>query len=137
MLSIPRDCLCDIYDGQIWQEFLSESNGNFLSFPHRYLLTINVDWFQPFSHVQYSVGAIYLVIQNLPHEIRCKQENMILVGLIPGPKEPSLTINSYFTPLVLELQQAWDTGFNMKYHANKVINIRLAISCVVCDMPAS
>ena len=22
--------------------------------------TINVDWFQPFKHIQYSVGAIYL-----------------------------------------------------------------------------
>ena len=137
MSCIPNNCLSDIYEGQVWHEFMSESKGNFLSCPHNYLLTINVDWFQPFTRVQYSVGAIYLVVQNLPREIRYKEENLILVGLIPGPREPSLTINSYLTPLVQELQQAWDTGFIMRDANNNLLTIRLAISCVVCDMPAS
>ena len=55
---------------------------------------MNVDWFQPYTHVCDSVGAIYLIIQNLPRSERYKWENMILVGLIPGPKEPNFTINS-------------------------------------------
>lgn len=33
---------------------------------------------------------------------------MILVGVIPGPHEPSLNINSYLAPLVLELQQFYE-----------------------------
>ena len=43
------------------------------------------------------------LILNLPREIRYKRENVILVGLIPSPKEPPLTITSYISPLVSEL----------------------------------
>ena len=52
-------------------------------------VTLNLDWFQPFSHVNYSVGVgiIYMVILNLPREKRYKVENIILVSVIPGPKK--------------------------------------------------
>lgn len=33
---------------------------------------------------------------------------MILVGVIPGPKEPKLNMNSYLTPLVEELHELWN-----------------------------
>ncbi len=59
-----------------------------------------------FKNTAYSVGAIYLVSLNLPREDHFKGENMILVGLIPGPKEPSLNINVFLDPLVDELQTA-------------------------------
>lgn len=98
---------------------------------------MNVDWFQPFSHLQYSVGAIYMTIQNLPRHLRYKEDNIILVGLIPGPSEPSLTINSYLTPLVQELKAAWETGFTVQTSSCSYITIRLALTCVSCDMPAS
>ena len=32
---------------------------------------------------------MYLTILNLPRKIRFKQENVLLIGLIPGPKEPN------------------------------------------------
>ena len=65
----------------------------------------NVDWFQPYKHVQYSVGAIYLIVLNLPCNLRYyRKENMILVGIIPGPYEPSLGINSFLEPLVIDLK---------------------------------
>lgn len=43
----------DVYDGWIWHDFSSDSLGNFLSSPFSYLLTLNVDWFQPFTHTEY------------------------------------------------------------------------------------
>ena len=49
-----------------------------------------------------------MVIFNLPREVRYKRENVILIGLIPGPKEPPLSINSYLTPLVSELLKLWN-----------------------------
>ena len=52
--------LMAIYDGQVWHEYNSDKTKHFLATPHNYLLTLNVDWFQPFSHLQYSVGAIYI-----------------------------------------------------------------------------
>ena len=83
--TIPTEILADIYDGFVWNSFRS----NFLSAPYSLLLSLNVDWFQPFKHIQYSVGCIYLVIRNLPREEQYKLENVILVGLMPGPHESS------------------------------------------------
>ena len=89
-VSLP-DYVADIYDGEVWNSFQ-----DFLSQQNSWCLSMNVDWFQPFSHVADSIGAIYLVILNLPRQERYKKENMLLAGIIPGPKEPSLNINSYF-----------------------------------------
>ena len=60
----------------------------FLASPHNLVLSLNVDWFCPFKHTADSVGAIYVVIQNLPRNLRFKSENVLLCGIIPGPKEP-------------------------------------------------
>ena len=59
--TIPSGIFGDVYDSSIWKGFRQ----SFLSAPYSYLLSINVDWFQPFKHIQYSVGVIYLI---LPHE---------------------------------------------------------------------
>lgn len=129
--------LTDVYDGQVWKHFNSATHFNFLTSPHCYLLTMNVDWFQPFERSVYSVGAIYLTVQNLPRDKRYKPDNIIVVGIIPGPKEPSLTMNSYLTPLVLELQEAWSEGFVVTTPHNIPITVKLALTCVSCDIPAS
>lgn len=55
-----------------------------------------------------------MVLLNLPRDVRYKRENVILVGLIPGPKEPPLTINSYITPLVSELLELWE-GIDIQF----------------------
>ena len=44
---ISFDYFGDIYDGSVWKNFLSD----FLSAPYSYLLTMDVDWFQPYIHV--------------------------------------------------------------------------------------
>ena len=66
---------------------------------------MNVDWFKPFERSTYSIGVIFLVVQNLPLSLQFKLENIIIVGMIPGPKEPKITINSYLKPMIDEL---WD-----------------------------
>lgn len=89
-------------------------------------------------NIEYSVGAIYLIIQNLPRCMRYKRENVILVGLIPGPKEPKLTMNSFLQPLVHELKELWE-GVNIPCpsHPSKYIFIRAALTCCACDIPAT
>ena len=62
---------------------------------------MNLDFFQPYKHVQYSMGAIYLTILNLP------RENTILVGLIPGPHEPRHDFNTFLETLVEDLLKLW------------------------------
>ena len=127
--------MCDLYDGDIWGEY-----SEFLAAPYNFLLTLNVDWFCPFEHSQYSVGAVYLTIQNLPISIRNKPENIILVGIIPGPTEPHLNLNSYLAPLVSELNVAWSSGIQvpvMIQNQQVTLTIRLALACVACDIPAT
>ena len=137
MRIFPNAYLGDIYDGRIWHEFNSPIGHNFLSAPMSYLLTLNVDWFQPFLHTQYSVGAMYLTIQNLPRNIRCKEENVILVGVLPGPSEPRLAMNSYLSPFVEELKQGWERGFAVTTSEGVQVRIRVALTCIACDIPAS
>ena len=131
--TIPENILGDIYDGSVWKSFRYD----FLSSPYSYLLILNVDWFQPYKRTEYSVGAIYATIQNLPREKRYREEYIVLIGIIPGPKEPSLTINSYLQPLIDELQSAYLNGFVVSTSQGTNITIRLAVSCISCDIPAT
>jgi len=78
----------DVYDGKVWKE--QEAEGYFDSAPFSLGLMLNIDWFKPFKHRKYSVGAIYLTVLNLPRKERYLKENMILVGIIPGPGEPNV-----------------------------------------------
>ena len=128
--------MCDIHDGLIWKDF-----EDFLSAPFNYLLILNIDWFSPFKHGCYSVGAIYLTIQNLPSAIRNRPENIVLVGIVPGPNEPHLTLNSYLAPLKDELLSAWNNGMEITVNTTNgekaSYTVRLALTCVACDIPAT
>lgn len=126
----------DVYDGDIWKEFLNPNGQPFLSIPNNYALQLNVDWFNPYKHTQHSEGAIYLSILNLPRNERFLQENIILVGVIPGPKEPPLLINTYLEPLVDELIKLW-SGVIFKDHNGHSTIVRAALLCSSCDIPAS
>ena len=100
--------MTDVYDGRLWEEWQVMDGRDFLASPFSLVTTINLDWFQPFTHVNYSVGVLYMVILNLPREQRYKIENIILISIIPGPREPKHTINSFLTPLVEELNDLWN-----------------------------
>ena len=126
----------DVFDGQIWEEFMNPEGIPFLSLPYNFALSLNCDWFQPFKNSVHSIGVIYLAVLNLPRAERFTTENIILLGIIPGPKEPEKTINSFLKPLVEELLQLWD-GIVMRTHDNRSVLVRAALLCVACDIPAA
>ncbi|XP_058255085.1 uncharacterized protein LOC131359300 isoform X1 [Hemibagrus wyckioides] len=134
---MPEGVLGDVYDGQVRKDYQYVNGEPFLADPNNLAMMLNVDWFQPFKNAPYSVEAIYLVILKLPLEEHFKEENMVLVGLIPGPKEPSLTMNSFLDPLVDELQELWsgvileDSSF-IGYQV-----YRVALLCLASDIPAT
>ncbi len=118
----------DIYDGRVWElvKQMTSDNPDTLCLS----LTLNVDWFQPYDHITESIGAMYIAINNLPRHMRFKQHNIIIVGLIPGPKEPE-NMNSILGPLVDELKQL-SVGVQINGE-----NIQAILSCTANDIPAS
>lgn len=138
-----QDTLFDVYDGRMWWQVPSplSTPAEFIPFvhhPYHLLLTLNVDWFQAFDKKgPYSVGAMYMTINNLPRHLRFKKENVILVGVMPGPREPEKEqINHYLRPLVQELHDLYQDGITMDFGNDKVL-IRAALFNVACDIPAA
>jgi Transposase family tnp2 len=134
---VDNDMLADIYDGKIWKSFPDTSGVPYFTpetADSHLGIMINLDWFQPFESSVYSCGAIYGVICNLPRETRFKKENMLTLGLLPGPNEVRLhKINHYLSPIVDELIEFWN-GIEIPA-AGK--NIRLALICCSNDIPAA
>lgn len=128
------DTYYDIYDGNIWNKFINYGGKPFLSEKYSFGLMVNLDWFQPYKHLTYSVGVMYLTILNLPREIRYKMENTCIVGILPGPNEPERDVNSYIEPLVKDLLEFWE-GVDVMINDEKH-KVRCAVLCVSCDLPA-
>ena len=141
------DSRTDIFSGDVLQLFLGHDDRVFLPSRNsegRYVFGLSVDAFNPFLNKQAgkkaSVTAIYMVLLNLPPSSRYKVENMYLAGVIPGPKEPSLTqINHLLRPLVDELLEFWNPGVwytrTPRCVAGKLV--RAALVPLICDLKAA
>lgn len=124
--------IADIYDGTVWQ---SEVDG-YLKCDHNLYGMINIDWFQPYKHTPHSVGAIYMTILNLPRVERFKEDNVMLIGVMPGPKEPSLNINSYLQPLIEDLREL-DAGKLYNDYSFSGNKYRFRLLGCSSDLPAT
>lgn len=136
------EILTDVYDGRIWKSF-SDDNGVTFFRPetaNTHLgIMLNIDWFQPYENSQYSTGAIYAIICNLPRNERFKPSNILTLALIPGPKEPKLHhLNHYLAPLIDQLIELWH-GIDLSetFENPNGEKIRGAIICCSCDIPAA
>lgn len=63
---ISADDLYDIYDGEVWKEFRDFHGEEYFKDKRNFAGMLNIDWFQPFSGSEHSLGAIYIVLLNLP-----------------------------------------------------------------------
>ena len=105
---------------------------------------LSVDTFNPFLNKQAgkkaSTTAVYMVLLNFPPSIRYKVENMYLVGVVPGLREPSLTqINHLLCPLVNDLLEFWDPGvwyMRTPSHTSGKL-VRAALVPLICDLKAA
>ena len=136
MSSVDTDLLNDIWDGRVWKEFQNHCNENYFSNKRNLAGMINVDWFQPYKHSEHSIGVIYMSIINIPRQYRNKWENALVLGIIPGPKEPSLHINTYLDPIIDELEELWDNGISLEENGFLCL-YRVAVICVSSDLPAT
>ena len=124
--------LVDIYDGELWK---SQLNGYLQNEYHLYGM-LNVDWVQVFSHTTYSLGIIYAVILNLPRSERYKEENVMVLGVIPGPTEPKLHLNTYLKPIVDDLQQL-NNGIIIQDGSRYGNKFRFRVLGCSSDLPAT
>ena len=66
-------------------------------------MIVNCNWFYPYKFVRTrSIGAINVVITNLPRSIRFKIENVILIGIIPDLE------HEQSTTIVDEVLEVWN-----------------------------
>ena len=128
--------LADVYDGEIWKQFMNVKDKLSLN---TIALMLNVDWFRPFKHLTYSVGVLYLTIMNLPRSHCFKKENVLTVGILPGPHEHKQHMKSFLDPLVSELVEL-QVGVPMTVSSSissSEFPIRCLLLSVACDLPAA
>ena len=143
----PGDPHTDIFSGDVLRNFSGCDGSTFLpsrASEGRYIFGLSVDAFNPFLNKQAgkkaSTTAVYMVLLNLPPSVRYKVENMYLAGVVPGPREPSLTqINHLLRPLVDELLEFWDPGVwytSTPCHTSGKL-VRAALVPLICDLKAA
>lgn len=99
---------------------------------------LNVDWFRPQKHSPGSVAVLSLMLLSLPRHERYKLENIIVVGILPGPSEPKLTANTFLEPLVRELQTLWACKELFSIYGSLLkLSIKVGLVCVSSDIPAT
>jgi len=136
----------DIWDADVFRTFKGPDGRLWLDAPPgeaRLIFSLFVDWFNPFGNKaagkSASVGAIYMVCMNLPVHLRYRTENVYLVGVIPGPHEPSIhQVNHYLRPLIDELLLFWHTGIYFSQTADYLCGrlARAVVIPLICDLPA-
>ncbi|QRV95522.1 Transposase family tnp2 [Ceratobasidium sp. AG-Ba] len=89
-----KDRLKSLVTSEDWMENLD---------PHKPMGDL-CNGFQTTKEGNYSVGACYLVIDNLPRHMRFLRENISLSILMPGPHEPDdYALDQMLSPLIEEL----------------------------------
>ena len=136
----------DIWDGEVLRNFRTP-DGRLFASPRtksegRYVFSLNVDGFNPLGNSSKIISsqAIYMACLNLPPHLRFRPENILLVGLIPGPDHPVLTqLNHFLRILVEDLLTFWNRGvyYSRTPTYPKGRLVRCALVPVVCDLPAT
>ncbi|CAG8854910.1 42574_t:CDS:2, partial [Gigaspora margarita] len=119
-----NETIRDIYDGKLYKEILEEG---LLSDNRDIVFSASLDRYQIFEQQRDDCWVILMINNNLLPEIRVKKENLLVVAIIPGPKQPK-NFNTFMRPLINELKQleegilCWDavTNENFTLHAHVI-----------------
>ena len=137
----------NIWDGLVLQNFTGPDGQPFMRCSGnegRLVFGLNIDGFNAHgisnSGKKFSIGGIYMVCFNLPPDIRYNMENKYLVGIIPGPDEPSTSeVNHVLCPLIDGLLVLWQDGIYLS-RTPKFLHGRpmwATLIPLICDLPAA
>ncbi len=133
----------DVYSGKVWKRM--QNVLGFFKSDYEFGLTLNIDWFRPHKASNKSIGAMYMTVLNLPREIRCKLENILLIGVMPSldyddgkvTKTEPQNITPFLTGLKDELLVLWHKGKKITTHLYKSVQMKAALLLIACDSPAA
>ncbi|PLW07026.1 hypothetical protein PCASD_23642 [Puccinia coronata f. sp. avenae] len=133
----------DIQHSRSWREFLDPSGQQFTSHSGNIVFAMFTDGINPYGNRQAgkhaSVTFIIMTCLSLPVNLRYRPENIFVVGIAPGPKEPSLEqTNWILRPVVEQLKSLWSTGtYLSKTHRHPQGRlVRAALMPFFADLPA-
>jgi hypothetical protein len=86
----------DIFDGRHYRSLLEERvvvgdwtyPHNYFSDHHDIALGFATDGFAPFKKWKHTTWILLIFNYNLPPDERFRKDNILCVGIIPGPKKP-------------------------------------------------
>ena len=120
----------DIYDGLVYKE----AEKSFLEFCLNITFTWNADGIQVFKSNSYSLWPFYLVVNELPPEMRFLSENLIIAGLWGSIEKPYP--NVYLLPIYQELEVLKE-GVDIECFGEEgTRKVSATVICGSCDAPA-
>jgi hypothetical protein len=136
--------ISDIFDGKLYRDLLGQHvrpvNGPIQQ--HRYFdsdtdiaLGLSTDGYAPFRRRAKTAWPLLVFNYNLPPEIRFHLENVLCLGVIPGPKKPK-DFDSFLWPFIEEMLEleagvdAWDAK------DERYVQLRAFLLLVFGDIPA-
>ena len=120
----------DCWDGTLFREHV-----NSFQEPRHLVFGFFTDGVQVVRQKTHDIWPLLLIQLNLPPKVRYKKRNLILLGIIPGPKQPS-DFESFFQPMLDEFKrleqgvQAWDG------HWNEWFTLTASLLQIAGDQPA-
>lgn len=139
----------DMFDGEICKELPGPDGEPFFQNPLppdntelRIALTQGVDWFSYLRSLiapSHSSGPMTFNIANFEPHIKYRTSNVLLGGILPGPKEQTGDqVQFYQKVFVNELLRLYYIGFTIRtkrYPDGRLV--RVVLVCVICDKPAA
>ena len=129
---VKENVIGDVYDGSIVKDLMKP--GGFLSVPEHAALMLNTDGVQTFDSSRHSMWPVFLMLCNLPPEMRMDERFQILAGIWYGPKKPAdmaLVLN----PVIIKLQGLLQHGIEATTPAGRKV-VKAILLTGIFDLPA-
>ncbi|KAB5588211.1 Transposase family Tnp2 protein [Ceratobasidium theobromae] len=140
------DTFQDVFDGEHYRtlrqtQVFPDNSYRFFDNPEDLALGLSTDGFTLFKRRRRGLSTAWpliLVNYNLHPKIRTRLENVLCIGVIPGPKQPR-DINSFLIPLLdelLELEQGVEASGLKPNGTRYNFKLRAFIIIIFGDIPA-